>query len=344
LGNSHVIINKTFKGETPLAMSTRLGLQTVTIILLDNGAKPNTHDAFNAVICGKKDILDLFVNKSPQILHATNKQKQTLLHIAAEMGHSTVIRQLIDHNVQVEAKDFNNETALSIACKGRHMHALRIILHAWNQRGLQQDEIVVLRAVQNADIELLELLMEYNFDVNFVNREFGVPLHVAIHYGLREMLQFLLLKGANPNIKQDGHCPVHVAAAKDDIESLSVLKEYGADMFALTDTKDSIIHLAADKNHVHFIEFVLTLPECSSLIDLKNNNFDTALHIACKHGSAELTKLLLKFGFNTKLLNRSGYFPECLAEQQFKKLRLSTTVQKWAPYAECVKTLQYWHT
>ena len=343
MGTSNVNKDAVSKGERPLTVATRLGLQDITSILLDNNAKPNKSDVFIAVNEGHTEILKLFITQHPPLLHTTNSQGQTLLHIYAEMGNSQMIRELIDFGLPVNAKDINNETPLSLACNGKHVHSIRIILQAWNQSGFHKDEMVVMRAVQNGDIELLELLMQYGFDVDFVNREFGVPLHVAIQYNLRDMLRFLLSNGANPDIVQDGHRAIHIAAAKDDFESLLLLKDYGADILALTDTKDSIVHIAADKKHAHFIEAVFKMPDISPLLNAKNGNWETALHIACKHGSVVLTKLLLKIGFNPKLPNKAGCIPEVLVDKQFKKMKDSKVVQKWAPFAECLNTLQNWH-
>ncbi|XP_045209339.2 uncharacterized protein LOC123560129 [Mercenaria mercenaria] len=273
----------------------------------------------------------------------TNQERQTALHIAAENGHKGIISLLLEHGFDVNAKDCNSETPLSLACKGRHTHALRVILNAWNVQGHSQDETVMMRVVQSGDVEVMELLIEYGFRINFVNQQYGVPLHVAIQYGMHEMVRCLLLKGADPNIEQDGFRPLHVAAGKGDVEVLKMLMEFGADPLKVTGAKgDSIIHLATEQKHGNFIKTVFQMSDCLPLIDMKNANRETALHVACKQGCLSLTTLLLQTGFNPKLPNRSGFIPVVLAEQGLKKSINSKNTKKWNAFADCVRILQTW--
>lgn len=50
------------------------------------------------------------------------------LHIAAEKGHESIVRVLLEHNVDVNDKDSSGSTALHLAARNKHDGVLRLLL------------------------------------------------------------------------------------------------------------------------------------------------------------------------------------------------------------------------
>lgn len=266
-----------------------------------------------------------------------NHDGQTALHVAAERGHKTIVLLLLLRGFDIEVKDFRSETPLSLACNGKHKQTVRLIL----SKCKKPDEKVLMRAVQNKDIELLQMLIEYNYDINVVNRDYGAPLLIAIQHRMHEVIGFLLSNGADTEIQQNGHRPIHLAAAKGDVESLQMLMQSGANICATTEKKnETIIHIAAEKEQLYFIATVLQTAQGSCLIDKKNSDGETALHLASKVGSSDLISLLLRHGFSSKLPNRNGQIPVTLVTKALLEAIASRDKSKWNALADCEKILQ----
>lgn len=268
----------------------------------------------------------------------TNSKGQTALHVASALGYKNIVHVLLEHEADVSLRDYDNETPLSLACRGKHMSVVRVILNQWNLNNYISDERAVMRAVQDGDTELVQLLNEYGFGVNFVNSEYGVPLLVAIQYGMHDMVLCILRIGGDPNIEQDGHRPVHVAAAKGDTKSFRILVEYKAHAAAITGVMgDTVIHVATEKTQIDFVKEVCQMTE---LIDRKNYSGETAVHAASKIGSTSLVRLLLQNGYKKSIPNKNGVVPIVLAREGRLRAIANKDKVNWNMFANCVKLLE----
>ena len=68
-------------------------------------------------------------------------------------------------------------------------------------------------------------------DINQVDKFGRAPLHVACAANYGEMVEFLLVKGADIRLQTRGELqqPIHFAAKNDAVSSLEVLINFGAD-------------------------------------------------------------------------------------------------------------------
>lgn len=337
INGTAVDVNIMYCGETPLAVATRMGLPTIVKILLETNRTQIQNEVLDASILGHVEVLEKILDRCPVLPESRNYAGQTAVHVAAERGHKRIVSLLISKGFDLTSEDYNNETPLSLACKGRHIQTARLILSNLNQ----QDYRVFLCVLQNDHVELLDLLIEYNYNVNFVSPEHGAPLIVALQNEKHDMVRYLLSKEANPNILQGNQRPVHFAAAKGDVKSFHMLMNSGANIIAKTSDKCfDIIHIATEESQESFVEAVLNMQTSSVLVNSKTVDGDTALHIASRQGSSALIQVLLRNGFSSEILNKYGLLPITLAANGLKEAIATKERSKWNLFADCVKILQ----
>ena len=129
-----------------------------------------------------------------------------------------------------------------------------------------------------------------------------IPLHVACFKGDIESVKSLIEKDANVNEKNEtnGNTPLHVACFQDDIESIKLLIENGADVTAKNNANENIFHMLCMTQDTAALSYLLTLSECTDLMEQKNFSGNRPLYVACAHDNVEAAKLLIKNGANVK--------------------------------------------
>lgn len=134
----------------------------------------------------------------------------------------------------------------------------------------------LIKAVQNDDIEIINLLIDLGAIINLecARDPELIPLHIAVKSKNKEVAKILLEKGARVN--------------KRDV--------YGS----------TALHLAAQNNDLHMIE--LLLKNGAKPNKLAQHDC-TALHIAAKYGFFKLYHLLIEYGADDSLLDEENKTP-----------------------------------
>ena len=63
-------------------------------------------------------------------MEAQNKEKETALHVASQMGHACIVACLIEKGASIEAKESSDETPLRIAINFSQTEVIRAILES----------------------------------------------------------------------------------------------------------------------------------------------------------------------------------------------------------------------
>jgi hypothetical protein len=83
-------------------------------------------------------------------------------------------------------------------------------------------------------------------------------LHIAAVWGDVEIVELLLKRGADPNVKDDnGQTPLHIAALWGHVDVVRVLLEHRADPNAKDNDGKTPLHYAAEKGHVDVVRVLL---------------------------------------------------------------------------------------
>lgn len=86
-------------------------------------------------------------------------------------------------------------------------------------------------AASESHYQLTEVLLNFNFPVNYEDRFGETPLHNASYVGDRALIALLLRNSANPNqMNKKGLTPFHIALTHLNIELVKLFFDYGADL------------------------------------------------------------------------------------------------------------------
>jgi ankyrin repeat protein len=115
------------------------------------------------------------------------------LHLAADDGNITEVKQLLKDGADVDIRSSNNETPLHFAAYRGHL-------------------------------EIAKVLVSHGADINAVEESNFSPLHDAVEEGHVEITDFLLTQGADINIKNNNNrTAMHIAYSKDYLYIFSLL-------------------------------------------------------------------------------------------------------------------------
>ena len=170
----------------------------------------------------------------PDCVNVQDHHGDTPLHEACIRGNLTIVKELLDHNADVERRNADDEIPLHTACKEGFVEIVKEILRRNHQKA---KELVEAR-----------------------DNEFNAPMHLAVESGDLETVKVLLLYRANPSVQNDLEVvPIHIGAGHGYIDIAKVLLEcddYCKDL--LDDQQQSPLHYAARSNQVQMIKFLIT--------------------------------------------------------------------------------------
>jgi ankyrin repeat protein len=212
-------------GATPLWAASQNGSEAMVRRLLEAGANPNL-----ALVAG-----------------------ETPLMVAARSGYAGVVEQLLAKDANLSARGTRGQTALMWAVAQKHPDVVKVLLahgadvkarsEEWSQMmavpphgylGYNRQiphggDTALIFAARVGDLASAKLLVAAGANVNDADA-WGVSATVlAAHSGYRDIVEFLLEKGADPSAAAAGFTALHEAIMRRDEKMVSALLDHGAD-------------------------------------------------------------------------------------------------------------------
>jgi uncharacterized protein len=161
-------------------------------------------------------------------------------------------------------------------------------------------------------VEMVALVLETGVDIERPGRDGLRPLHNAVITGSREIVRFLIGKGAKVNSRDSrGRTPLlwFAAIAGSDIEIAKLLLAAGAGP-EIEETDDLLraLDFAAINGNLELAKLLLT---AGSDVNRRQSRFwgETALMHAIFHDHLEMVQLLITHGADVNLANKQGQSP-----------------------------------
>jgi ankyrin repeat protein len=177
---------------------------------------------------------------------------ETALMVASRVGNPAVVELLIAKGADVNVRAARNQTALMWAVAQKHSDVVKVLLahgadfrartDAWNDveavaphgyldynRAIPHgNDTALLFAARVGDLASTKLLVAAGANINDADAWGVTPTVLAAHSGFTDVVEFLLEKGADPNLAEAGFTALHEAVMRRDERMVTALLDHGA--------------------------------------------------------------------------------------------------------------------
>ncbi len=212
-------------GATPLWAASQNGSAAMVRRLLRAGANPNL-----ALLAGETPLMVASRSGSPEVVeqltearasvNARGARGQTALMWAVSQKHPDVVKALLAHGADIRLRSDTFNEVMAVPPHG---------LLDYNRAIPHGHDTALLFAARVGDLASAKLLVAAGADVNDSDAWGLTPAILAAHSGFGELLQFLLDKGADPNMAKPGFTALHEAIMRRDEKMVTALLDHGAD-------------------------------------------------------------------------------------------------------------------
>ncbi|CAN6334407.1 unnamed protein product [Urochloa humidicola] len=266
--------------------------------------------------------------KFVDLLRARNNRGETCLHEAIRWGHTDIVRELIAVDAKLEdettpplvqIKDNNGASPLYLATTLRMVDIVECLTHYKTYRVSYAGPAgkTALHAAVLLSTALCDLLLKWKKSLAKRRDESGMtPLH---YLGTSDTAITEVILGHDVS---SGYCknsagslPVHVAASRGRLDIIKMLLEKCPNcLSSCNDDGQTFLHVAILHDHEKIVKYVCTEPRFTQLLNTRDKNGDTALHLAVQNGNENIFCCLFRNKeVRLSFINNEGRTPLDLA-------------------------------
>ena len=307
-------------GDTPIILAARKKQEPIVHALLsDSGCLVDAkgQDGYTALhySCtdGHVDIVKILVKHKANVNTKTDSG-DTPLTLAAKYKHDNVVHALLsDSKCLMDAKGQDGYTALHYSCRYDYVDIVRtLVKHKANvnARTDSGDTPLTLAARNDHDNVVHALLSDSQCPVDAKGQDGYSALHYSCKYGHVDIVKTLVKHKANVNTKTDsGDTPLTLAAINKHDNVVHALSDYNCEVLAKDkDSYNALLHSSCERGYVGIVRNLVTKHKAN--IGAKTNSGDTPLHLAASYGQLQVTIDLIN-EFNCDI-NVKGYMGRSL--------------------------------
>ncbi|XP_074332316.1 protein ACCELERATED CELL DEATH 6-like [Apium graveolens] len=263
-----------------------------------------------------------------------NDDGNTPLHEAVKNNHEKVAEYLIEANIE-DAFYVNKQgkSALYMAIEAKKINCAKTILITrlsyTNQyildEAITKGKSLVHATVTARNIELLQKVGKIKPAVIHVKDEYGqTPLHHAAALNFLEGVEFLVHKFKMDIYEKNayGFYPLHSASKNGHVGILKKLLQHCPDAKEfVNDDNQNILHVAAMYGKDSVVRYILSTPELDLLLNEKDKDGNTPLHLATINWHPEvLSSLTWDKRVDLGLVNLEGLTAIDSAEEKMEAM------------------------
>ncbi len=276
-------------GQTPLQAAAIRNHPAVITYLLNNGASINTKDVSGA----------------------------TALHYAVRNSNTQIVQELLIAGADTNSPDSSSKTPLLRIISTENRVALYNLLLTYganpNAKDIYGDTALHVATMLNAEVEVLQMLINAGADVNERNKKGSSPIAVAIETKNSQHTAFYARTGADIHSENLDSLTPLMRALKAEQElfracitpqNISTRDSYG----------NTVLHVAVkERAATPYIEYLL---ESGADINTQNKVGDSPLYIAVDKNFKDIGELLLAQNADVFATNAKNFSPLHIALQR----------------------------
>jgi ankyrin repeat protein len=176
---------------------------------------------------------------------------------------------------------------------------------------IQFENSPMVAACEGGYIDIVECLVEYDYNIYHSDTNLPTPLLSACSYGNKNIVDFLLKKKCKVDtINEFGQIALHAACKNGHIDIVNSLLKCNSSVNLCDTDGYTPLHRACHNSHIDIVNILL---KCNSSVNLCNTDGSTPLHLACINGNIDIVNILLKCNSSVNLCGTHGFTPLHLA-------------------------------
>ena len=312
-------------GYTALHYSCRYGHVDIVRALVKHKANVNARiDSGDTPLTlaaeyNRDNVVHALLSVSQCLVNAKGQDGYTALHYSCRYGHVDIVRTLVKHKDNVNARTDSGDTPLTLATRNKHDNVVHSLLSdpqcLVDAKG--QDGYTALHySCRYGHVDRVRTLVNHKANVNARTESGDTPLTLASRHEHDNVVHALL---SDPQCLvdakgQDGYTALHYSCRYGHVDRVRTLVNHKANVNARTESGDTPLTLASRHEHDNVVHALLSDPQC--LVDAKGQDGYTALHYSCRYGHVDRVRTLVNHKANVNARTDSGDTPLTLAARK----------------------------
>lgn len=241
-------------------------------------------------------------------LCAVDEDDLTPIHLAARKGAYKVLDLFLNtckaHGYPPEVVlgfiDEENSTPLHAAIDGGFTEVVEVLLKHGADPVVNKDEQVppFLLACSQGKFEMIEIMLKSNNSEDAIKCKdaYGQSClhHCARAINSSHILPYLVHRGAQVNsVDHRGQTPMMMSIVAGSTSGVKTLLDLGADVLIKDIEGKNALHHAVTRNRKKIVTILLELPYASTLVVDGDNDHNSPIHHALKHGLSSLVSPMI---------------------------------------------------
>ncbi|KAL7637921.1 UNVERIFIED_CONTAM: hypothetical protein RMT77_011534 [Armadillidium vulgare] len=265
-----------------------------------------------AVMNGNIETARLLLKKGAEV----NTSRDTLatpLHSAAVSGDIALVKLLLENGANIEAVDCNQQSALHKAAANNQGEViLTLIENGANIEKKDKDSFTpLLLASSSGNTDAVSVLLDKGALVDVIDKDDKTPVYWCAHQGHLNCLKVLLENEEAVNLidfsDRFDNSPLHEAARNGYLDVVKLLLEKGSQIDNKNEDEETALHIAAETGQKEVVEELIK--NYRFLINDENEDGDSPLHLASSNGRTEVVQVLLQASADVEARNTLLWTP-----------------------------------
>jgi ankyrin repeat protein len=333
--------------EKNLARKDNEGKTALDLALEHTNSRDHGETAERLILAGAYSENPLFAYFAPAVRSSNYNIRgvdgTAALHYTAREGYLGYTSFILEKKGDINIKNASGATPLHEAVRTGQIQTMELLLDRGadpNTQDAKGNSILHIAAPPASHREALELLLSYGANPNVRDEHGESPLHIAIILNRSsDIIEALLAGGADPSIRNiDGKTPLYLAVENERIHYILPLLNHKSDIFAADNggltpyemairvkrgvlssliTPETVLQNDSEGNTLLHItiknrgsaEILGLILDNKALVNARNKEGNTGLHLAVRMNEGEAGSLLLSRGADIFAPNAKGESP-----------------------------------